>query len=379
MEKVAATVLLLASLQYLVCKCSREEYWVRPTQSDIICPQKNGMNIITLSDIVENPSRYFRSNTIIHFCPGTHTTNQTTRTPIQPANNTNELVLTGGAESARIIVDCGWNMSFAFQDVTNLTLSGMTFINCGLEIPNDWLGKHVSQWQHIQSGTHAALFLRNTSYVLRNVHILRSNGYGLLGINTIGTSVIIGCSFQYNYWKIGRSPTKRDQQTLPGGNTFFLLSGVRAKVGVTITISHTEFAHGIEREVQGIKASAGGLGFYLSSRSLTLARVSLLNCTFNNNTASNGGNLIFVTGNHPLPNVHLHIDSCRFRNGESKSGGGMYLAIDPYTEVSISNAIFDNNAANQAGGATYMTISVKQKALSLRIILQAMQQQKGLQ
>ena len=56
--------------------------------------------------------------------------------------------------------------------------------------------------------------------------------------------------------------------------------------------------------------------------------------------------------------------------------GCSYLAIDPYTEVSISNAIFDNNAANQAGGAIYMTISVKQKALSLRIILQAMQQQK---
>ena len=129
-----------------------------------------------------------------------------------------------------------------------------------------------------------------------------------------------------------------------------------------------EFAHGIEREVQGIKASGGGLGFYLSSRSLTIARISLLNCTFNNNTASNGGNLIFITGNHPLPNVRLHIDSCRFRNGESRSGGGMYLAIDPYTEVSISNAIFDNNTANQAGGAIYMTISVKQKALSLRII-----------
>ena len=289
-----------------------KEYWVSPTQSDI-CPDMNGTENITLSDIVEKPWKYLDSNTKIHFCPGTHTTNQTTNTLIQPVNRINieNLALTGGTESTRATVDCGWNLSFAFQNVTNLTLSDMTFIHCGLEIPNDGIKRHISSSLQIQNGTHAALFLRSTNNVtIKNVHIFSSNGYGLLGVNVLGDSSIIGCRFEDNYWKISRSPTYSDQQIQPGGNTLFLLSYLPKDKYVDMTILETRFAHGIERDIQGVKASGGGLGFYLSSQTLTQARFSLFNCTFNNNTTPNGGNLIFITGDNIPFSVYLRINSC---------------------------------------------------------------------
>ena len=358
-----------------MCMCSTawdlKEYRVSATQSDTPCPKNNGATIITLPDIVQNPSQYLRSNTTIHFCPGTHTTNHTTTMPIQPASgHKDNLTLAGGTASARATVHCGWNLSFAFQDFTNLTISDIAFVNCGLEIPDDWIRKHTSsQWQHIQNGTHAALFLKNTSNVLiRNVHILGSNGYGLMGVNVLGTSKIIDCRFEDNYWRVGRSPTHKDQQTRPGGNALFLLSDIRVEDTVDhmdLHISYTKFAHGIERKIQDIKASAGGLGFYLGSDKLTKAKLTLRNCTFINNTAPNGGNLIFITN---TPSVQLHINSCRFHNGQSNvSGGGMYLTLDIHntSEVSISNATFENNTANQTGGAMYINISVDKKVLFL--------------
>ena len=363
MQKVAAIVLSLVSLQCLVCMC--EEYWVRPTQRDTLCPKKNGATIITLTDIVQNPSRYLRSNTALSFCPGTHTTNQTGSIliPATDHERIDNLTLAGGSGNARATVDCGWNLSFAFQGVTNLRLSDMAFVNCGQEIPNEWIEKHT-QWQQIQNGTHAALFLKDTSNVLiRNVHILGSNGYGLMGVNVLGTSQIIDCRFEDNYWRVGRSI---DQQTRPGGNTLFLFCHIYAKVAIDMHISYTKFAHGIERKIQDIKASAGGLGFFLSSKTLTEARFTLLNCTFYNNTAPNGGNLIFITGNN-TPSVHLNINSCRFHNGQSNfSGGGMYLTLDIQNnaEVRISNATFENNTANQTGGAMYINAKLS-KALFL--------------
>jgi len=90
------------------------------------------------------------------------------------------------------------------------------------------------------------------------------------------------------------------------------------------------------------------LGFYLSSSKLTQVRFDLLNCTFNNNTAPNGGNLIFITGRSLPSRVRLYINGCRFYNGESKiSGGGMYIAIKPHNKTAVS---------------------VEEKALSLSII-----------
>jgi len=68
------------------------------------------------------------------------------------------------------------------------------------------------------------------------------------------------------------------------------------------------------------------------------------NCSFVQNYGVNGGG-IYVD---PTFTNDIEIDSCRFSNNRSELGGGLYVKSDA---VIVSNSLFENNRAEDSGGA----------------------------
>ncbi|MBQ0128384.1 MAG: leucine-rich repeat protein, partial [bacterium] len=74
------------------------------------------------------------------------------------------------------------------------------------------------------------------------------------------------------------------------------------------------------------------------------SRVTLVNCTFRNNTASTSGGAVFAYGGS--------LSGCLFTSNQAKYGGAVY-ANSSSVETEIENCDFRKNVASTSGGAIY--------------------------
>ena len=162
----------------------------------------------TLTQINENPTRYFRHNTTVVLLPGTHTVDFTSETEIEGASN---IALVGSTEKvSRIQCTAAGEFGFAFVNITNLTISNIWISDCSA--PQLWrtlqwhiiYAKFQSKWllqdyNIIFNGIPAALYLIQVSDVtILTLKITNSRGAGLLGINVFGNTSITNSSFTKN-------------------------------------------------------------------------------------------------------------------------------------------------------------------------------------
>ena len=83
----------------------------------------------TLSQVMDNPSNYFTSNTTVVFPPGYHEVSIEGQLVIQNVNN---ISLVGDST----MIKCVGQFGLAFINITNLTVSKLSFSMCGTPMSN---------------------------------------------------------------------------------------------------------------------------------------------------------------------------------------------------------------------------------------------------
>ena len=133
------------------------------------------------------------SNTTIALLPGTHTCTSAVNKTLSISNATN-FALIAANSSAGATVKCNGNIGFEFNFITNLTITGIVFTECG-------------SYQTCNLGTQSitfTLFLNySTNANISNVIITDGNGIGLILMNPQGqTTLTHSCISHNNYGNI---------------------------------------------------------------------------------------------------------------------------------------------------------------------------------
>lgn len=220
----------------------------------------------------------------------------------------------------------------------------LSFIKRGLEVRDDLRYVHTELIPVTSVQVQVPLlFAECCSVVLKNVTVMESYGYGVLGHNMMAK--LDHCLFHRNYWRrpapssIQHSNSNNSSLSeikFPDGSAllsihfyvhFILMLSCRKNTTGTLNILQSEFAH---RRIQFQSSDpvfeafvhGGGLriefeyGYLIDidpeSINPDAVNITVYNCTMYNNTASIGANM-FLSVHMPLDNlITVHINKCKF-------------------------------------------------------------------
>ena len=336
-------------------------------------PRKNGANHVYVrppdamdcmgkapchmfQEYLKSWKEWFISDRLFHFLPGSHTINETLLLTLTVTN----VALSGTTATAdypAARIQCEGALAFRFLNSKHLSISDLAFIRCGSNDPED--------------SNHAALTFNASRHVmLRNVVVEGSYGYGVLGVNVFGNFSMVNCTFSAKQELEGRK--------IPSGNVLIVYSdNAKRSVIHTLTISQCTFRNGInvsrrvdvdvDVDIDLESGGGGGLGIfviksqqkYVDGESRRIRpdpslMLSIYKCTFYNNSATVGANMLIVwRASKSRGNLELKNNS--FYNGRaSLKGGGVYIetlheqGIFPLS-INIMNSVFISNSARQGG------------------------------
>ena len=346
--------LLVVILLALCNALTSDHIIVKPTEDSSHDCETDFSPCQTLSYYISNaPSIFNISNTSFEFLPGAH--------------------YIGDLEAHNIIVedvhDVGWygninetteivcknnSMAFIFANVTSLSITNLKFSNCGHYLPST-LSEHVKVLRNrkgrpvrkrgpkFYNSTSAALALANVvSLHLENVTIQHSLGYGLFGLNLLGRSKILSCSFLENNIKCNRSVNLTDQQEIPnciGGNVMLLfldtsksqtenialIINSRIKGGLDYSQSVHQ-CNDIPQQTSSTDSSlqyrANGLGVIMGQQEYRV-HVSIEHSNFTRNIGNNNHPAVLFHDSSGVTN-NVTVDNCLFK----EEGTIMISAID---------------------------------------------------
>ena len=270
-----------------------------------------------------------------------------------------------------------------FMNVKFLHISDIKVSQCGWKLPASFISM-LPPTPHAR----AALLLINVySMVLESVSIEESSGYGLLGVNVLGNSSVVSCSFYGNMWREGQREAMyygRKNESRPGGNALLIFlpqawdlltkqdswsEGLQQHV---FQVTDTEFSHGVDastwykKNLRGYTLGGGsGLGFYLQGsvrhRFHQPLTILIRNSNFYNNAAPIGANALVLYSQFGAPIVHIKIDNCSFYNGTaSQYGGGFAIRAMHFDDGGsqfmveiLDSGFFNNFGVSSGGGMSY--------------------------
>ena len=238
---------------------------------------------------------------------------------------------------------------FYFVNVTNLTITGLEFRNCGFIV-------NISSYKHS-----AAIILESVwNLTLCSVRILSSYGWGLLGKPVAGKSLINNTVLNG-----GQSGPKFD-----GGNLNLQLNDVE---NTSLIVAHTDITNGRNNFGYG-----GGMKLYVLDGSNDID-ILLDSVRFSENVGKHGGNVALIY--HTVTGAWLstiRFVNCHFLEGSARLGGGIYVTMgvnseDPlvshgqaadnqtkssvsHVVVNISNSFIANNNAGIVGAGVYIQL-----------------------
>ena len=283
-----------------------------------------------LSHYISQPDYYFTSDTTIIFLEGQH---RFDREDLVKVRNVHNLTLKGqgqwplaGAEEtvmqSTVIINCTRGIGgFYFATSHNITVEGLTVVNCGREYAA------VFQFDSVQS----LLFLKNS--------IQHMTGRGLF-VHNSDNVIITNCSYYY---------TKLSYISAGGVGIEYNEAQQNSNTSYTLELSHSNITKcGYENNI----TSGGGLSLETES-GLDLATVVLSNLRLSQNRAYNGGNLgitLFSTGK-----VMINISNCFISHGYASTyGGGMYINAETESSFRVENTHFTENNGPYESEISYL-------------------------
>ena len=302
-----------------------------------------------LSYYISQPSSYFISDTTIIFLEGEHSFDR--EDPILVINVHN-LTLKGqgqwpvaGAEEtvmqSTVIINCTRGRGgFYFETSHNITVEGLTVVNCGLQAFGFF-------------AVHTLLFHKNS--------IQHMTGYGLYVLNCDNV-IVTNCSY-YHSALCNISDILKPLQSFSGG-VAIEYNNQYNNTGYTLELSHSNMTKCCN-SIGSTKYGVGGGGIFLNieieSRFCSVTMVLSHLILSQNSAKSDGGNLAAIL--HGNGKVTLTISNCLISRGHAMYGGGMYFLTDIISSITIQNTNLLENAGNSElyyanGKSAYGSLSV---------------------
>ena len=344
--------------------------YVAPTEQHCI----NYRPCHTLSEYLGDQDRWFKSGTALHFLPGDHIVNSSISVAIKRIKDFSMTALPyselASASAPPVQIQCKGLLEFCFMRVTNVSISGITFKQCGVKYSTVLQKRSCRfpvQYANTYFNSTTALGLHNvTGFVLKDVRILDSNGYGILAVDTQGESSMEGCEFHNNKWTGSRLAG------VNGGNALFVFS----KPFSSFRISQCNFSNGINTDSAHYQSGSGGLGIILdeSERRLNSTSIFISDCMFSNNTAVRGGNMFVAAYTSKVYKARhtIYLKNCTFSKGNAiLNGGAVYMEshrlstgqyIPHNTQelaLEVTECAFLYNTANEGGALFFKSSFLK--------------------
>ena len=290
--------------------------------------------------ILCNSSYFFASGSTIELLPGDYTVESINyNVVVRDVTNVTWIGNSSPTSHPTVSVNCDGKASFIFINSTNLHISGIKFIQCGLAIPEVIAHEAVTVQSHsfyrIPNGTSAALLFINVySLLIERVNITESPGYGLLAINLLGNSQIVDSFFHLNgiqaqiqysrskFYKLRENCTKM-MGSCKGGNALIVFQDTKAlecSKNDTFSVNGSVFSSGVTTESiiecsnsHCIIPGSSGLGIISGQTTYTI-RVLIINDTFIGNHAYSAANMLIVVYNRVK--YRMYVAKSNFSNAE---------------------------------------------------------------
>ena len=278
-------------------------------------PCKEETTCVTLSACLSNITSCLTSDTNASFIEEVYTVGDLDRpnSNFHIVRDVTELVLAGNNS----IIQCVQRTSFAFINVTNLTIQGLTFNECGAMVPEEMQSQlHLTQSENsgffTSPDSRVTLLLGKVDGLsLLGTEVKHSYGYGLLIVDslwiTISNSIfsynnhqVLGC-YQGTYINESccRNLASPDSSrgNCNGGNLVIISTDtVTRKLDTQVIINTTSIEHGVNLDNQrhfneNYTYTSGGLSIF-TGHSLYSESVIISHCTLANNIGLNSGNAV---------------------------------------------------------------------------------------
>ena len=278
-----------------------------------------------LSYYISQPDSYFTNDTTIIFLEGEHSFDR--EDLVLNVSDVHNLTMKGqgqwpvaGAEEtvmqSTVIINCTRGRGgFYFCNSYNITVEGLTVVNCGE------LNNAVFNFSTVQS-----LFFHKNS-------IQHMTGYGLFVVNSDNV-IITNCSYYHS--TVCNSS---------GGAVGIDYDTQYSNTGYTLELSHSNMTKCCNIGGGGGGGEGGGL-FLATNQEFVKANVLFNHLKLSHNKASLGGGLAAdLQGNG---DVTLVISNCVLFNGSAMhyGGGGLWLLVKIQSVITIESTDFVDNHSN---------------------------------
>ena len=186
----------LSYLLLLSCAATAEQFYVVPSSSTS-CPKEP---CYTLTDLIQNSSQYFASDTVIILLAGNHQTNISKNLTvfIKDVRNISMIGYDHTNSDSKSVIQCTGSLGFVFINVTTLKIARLKLISCGALFPSAFTVEEKFVYPRDfrtkipLTNNHKVTFyfLQTINVTISEVTISNSTGAGLLGINMLGLSNI---------------------------------------------------------------------------------------------------------------------------------------------------------------------------------------------
>ena len=285
-----------------------------------------------------------------------------------------------GSGNAEVI--CGNNAGLAFENVSHITITGVTFSSCGALRNSTSRNYSDGNLESTSTFKVALYFYLCNTVKLDTVVVANSpNATGVVMYDTIGNNYITNCKF-YNNSVPGPSTTvaggggfyveftycppgeycNNDLGTEQNSNSFYVFNSCTFRDNVAGHVNNQQSHSGLIVPYRGNHEAfgrGGGLSFFFNGNS-SGNEVNIIDCNFTNNQALYGGGLFMefhdnATGNTvAVIGCKLHYNSARL---DGCSGGGIrigHFVLSSneiyYNNVTILNCYFGFNSGYYGGG-----------------------------
>ena len=315
---------------------------------------------ITLTDMISSTSIYYKTNSTIHFLPGTHTPTLSGWIAIGP--EVQNLSIVGETDYTPVILCNSSTIGFVLSGITPLQLTNLEIINCGFntsQIPNEIIDPYIVKEARALNTYSTIAIFRAEVLQLRNLVIIGSKGFGLVLVEVSQDLRIANSTFADS----NKDSLQDNNLIVEGGNVLLKLyfSG-------EVTITNSVFANGYCPPLS--QYTSGGLTVWVGAG--YNVPLYIHNCTFFGNIADNGAAINipgFFDAPYTCQALLLTIHECNFYNNSARSNGGAlflgykhflhcyFLNIgDKMNWLTITGSDFRNNTAGKKGGGIYMDI-----------------------
>ena len=347
--KTSASLMLLGLLFDCILFSNTSKFFIMPS-SNTNCPKRP---CYTLSQLTENTSQYFTSNTTAVFPPGYHKISTEGQLVIQNVSN---IFLVGGNRNSLTMIHCTEHFGLAFINITNLTIAELYFSMCGIPLSYTalQLSNHLAISFHIYDYPHVAFidYLKSSSVTLYLAHITNcfikklqvqgSKGVGLLGVNIFGVSFLQNVSvIVWPFVAIEVSFVRNHAQQF-GGAVYARDSQIFMKRGGNLSL------------VENVGYDGGALAMF--DGSVITFEVQSQIMFLNNHALHYGGAIYYAddyrTDLHLFPTVLEKQHDCAYRLVISAVPRNNLSSIFEFT-LAHTAAEFYNNTAGSSGAAIY--------------------------